>query len=47
MIAAEEEEWVARNRKDGDAKGSGGAGGNATMGSFEEYREKSKAAGVI
>ena len=46
MIAAEEEEWEARMRKasrdDGTQKGPQG-----TSGSFEEYREKSKAAGVM
>jgi len=43
MFAAEEEEWEARMRKkrgEGEAK-------DGDMGSFEEYREKSKAAGVM
>ena len=43
MFAAEEEEWEVRVRREngeGDAKDAG-------MGSFEEYREKSKAAGVM
>ena len=43
-IAAEEEEWEKRRereREDGDERA------NAGMGSFEEYRERSRAAGVI
>ena len=46
MIAAEEEEWEARMRKArGEDVGGGVSGGG--VGSFEEYREKSKAAGVM
>ena len=42
MIAAEEEEWDARERKErGEDRKEGG------VGSFEEYREKSRAAGVM
>lgn len=41
LIAAEEEEWDAKMQK---AKGRTEEGG---VGSFEEYREKSKAAGVM
>lgn len=42
LIAAEEEEWDAKMLE--AKKGGTGDGG---MGSFEEYREKSKAAGVM
>ena len=48
MFAAEEEEWEARMRQ---KQGEGGdESGNLVGGiasSFEEYREKSKAAGVM
>lgn len=48
MIAAEEEEWEARLRKDRGEDVPGGAGGSGGgVGTFEEYREKSKAAGVM
>lgn len=43
MFAAEEEEWEARMRR----KRGEGEAQDAGMGSFEEYREKSKAAGVM
>jgi len=43
MFAAEEEEWEARMRR----KRGEGEVQDAGMGSFEEYREKSKAAGVM
>ena len=46
MIAAEEEEWEARMRKTNRNESAQNAPG-ATTGSFEEYREKSKAAGVM
>ena len=57
MIAAEEEEWEERmsrerggNGKDegggGDGDGKGG-GGDGSGGDFREYREKSRAAGVM
>ena len=44
MIAAEEEEWEARMRKTNDGTRNAPA---AAAGSFEEFREKSKAAGVM
>ena len=57
LIAVEEEEWEnARRRKDDDGKkGDSGGGGNGDeggeggkpVGDFREYREKSRAAGVI
>jgi ATP-dependent Clp protease ATP-binding subunit ClpX len=40
MFAAEEEEWEARRSGKSEEADEG-------MGSFEEYREKSKAAGVM
>lgn len=43
MFAAEEEEWEARMRRQRGEKEAQQEG----MGSFEEYREKSKAAGVM
>lgn len=40
LIAAEEEEWEKRKEHErGDGEGGG-------VGSFEEYRERSRAAGV-
>ena len=45
IIAAEEEEWDAKTDK--DKKGDDGATADGGTGSFEEYREKSKAAGVM
>ena len=45
IIASEEEEWDAKRDKEQN-KGDG-AGAEGGMGSFEEYREKSKAAGVM
>ncbi|CAF9933136.1 MAG: hypothetical protein ALECFALPRED_005488 [Alectoria fallacina] len=45
IIAAEEEEWDAKTKKDLEKDESFKADGGA--GSFEEYREKSKAAGVM
>lgn len=45
MIAAEEEAWDAKMNK--DQRNDDGAGANGGTGSFEEYREKSKAAGVM
>lgn len=45
IIAAEEEEWDAKTDK--DQKKDDGASANGGTGSFEEYREKSKAAGVM
>lgn len=54
LIAAEEEEWEARMRKEkGDNTGDGNNGGGgageiaSAVGSFEEYREKGRAAGVM
>ena len=47
---AEEEEWNERVNKDNKKKNGGGGGGDdagAGLTSFEEYREKSKAAGVM
>ncbi|KAL9102877.1 MAG: hypothetical protein Q9163_002029 [Psora crenata] len=47
LIAAEEEAWDESTRKK-KGEGSGKATGEAQdMGSFEEYREKSKASGVM
>ena len=46
LIAAEEEEWDARMNKDSGIAPGGDVDGPA-LGSFEEYREKSKAAGVM
>ena len=46
MFAAEEEEWGARMRQSRGEQADGD-GGEGEMGSFEEYREKSKAAGVM
>ena len=44
MFAAEEEEWDARlRRKRGEAE----SGQIGEMNTFEEYREKSKAAGMV
>ena len=44
MFAAEEEEWEARlRRKRGEAESAQ----SKEAGSFEEYREKSKAAGMM
>ena len=45
IIAAEEEEWDAKT--DRDKKRDDGATADGGTGSFEEYREKSKAAGVM
>ncbi|MCJ1432121.1 hypothetical protein MMC27_001477 [Xylographa pallens] len=45
MFAAEEEEWEARMRQSRGEEAS--EDGDGDMGSFEEYREKSKAAGVM
>ncbi|KAF6219908.1 hypothetical protein HO133_003733 [Letharia lupina] len=45
IIAAEEEEWDAKTDK--DQKKDDGASADGGTGSFEEYREKSKAAGVM
>ena len=42
MLAAEEEEWEARQRRL-----NGEDGDKESMSSFEEYREKGKAAGVM
>ena len=51
LIAAEEEDFDARSRREKGDASSGGApeGGKTADGhsSFEEYREKSKAAGVM
>ncbi len=48
LLAAEEEEFDAKNKPDEDGGTEGGGGGvQGTAGSFEEYREKSKAAGLI
>lgn len=44
LIAAEEEEWEARMHK---SKSRVDSGRSTATGSFEEYREKSKAAGVM
>ena len=48
LLAEDEEEWERRN---GEGKGGGGDEGGSrqggSSGSFEEYREKSKAAGVL
>ena len=46
MFAAEEEEWEAKMRQ-GDGRDGSQEVGSDTAGSFEEYREKSKAAGVM
>ena len=46
LIAVEEEEWELRMRKVGD-EDAGGRAAEGGMGSFEEYREKSRAAGVM
>ena len=46
MFAAEEEEWEARMRQRRGEQANGD-GRDGEMGSFEEYREKSKAAGVM
>lgn len=45
IIAEEEEEWDAKTSK--DLKEDEGASADGGTGSFEEYREKSKAAGVM
>ena len=45
IIAAEEEEWDAKTKRDQATDDAVSADGGA--GSFEEYREKSKAAGVM
>ncbi|KAL9066292.1 MAG: hypothetical protein Q9161_007668 [Pseudevernia consocians] len=45
IIAAEEEEWDAKTDKDQNK--DDGASADGGTGSFEEYREKSKAAGVM
>ena len=59
LIAAEEEEWEKKRRereeREGGGSGKGGNGGGEHngekdgegTGTFEEYREKSKAAGVM
>lgn len=68
LIAAEEEEWDARqqlNRSkasggkagkagkggkgggDGGGGGGGGDGGGGGVGTFEEYRERSRVAGMV
>ena len=48
MIVAEEEEWEAmRRRERGESVGDSVDAQQGGMGSFEEYREKSKAAGVM
>lgn len=48
LIAAEEEEFEAKNKLErGEGTGGGDGGGQGTAGSFEEYREKSKAAGFM
>ncbi len=44
LIAAEEEEWDEKVRGEKGEKGAEGAVAGRT---FEEYREKSKAAGVM
>ena len=48
LIAAEEEEWE-KGRREREGGGGGGevGGGGEGRGTFEEYREKSKAAGVM
>lgn len=43
MIAAEEEDWEARRRKDNER----GATPAEDVRTFERYREKAKASGVI
>lgn len=45
LISAEEEEWDARMHKSKPRVDDDGAA--TAAGSFEEYREKSKAAGVM
>jgi ATP-dependent Clp protease ATP-binding subunit ClpX len=51
LIATEEEEWDARNNKgkkeDSDGGESDDGEGSGGLGSFQEYREKSTAAGVM
>ena len=48
IIAAEEEEWDVKMDKDKDrTKHEGAVADGSSSGSFEEYREKSKAAGVM
>ena len=48
MISAEEEEWEAKMRNErGESDNDSRAGQPGGVGSFEEYREKSKAAGVM
>ena len=47
MIAAEEEEWEARMRQEYGNADDVGDDQDGGVGSFEEYREKSKAAGVM
>ena len=42
LIAAEEEEWEARRERASRGEGPGDG-----VGSFEEYRERSRAAGVM
>ena len=44
LIAAEEDEWDAKIKKPKERSDLGGESG---VGSFEEYREKSKAAGAM
>lgn len=44
LIATEEEEWDTKMKK---SKGASDHSADKGMGSFEEYREKSKAAGVM
>lgn len=47
LIAAEEEEWDARNIKNGKKDSDRDDNDVGGLGSFQEYREKSTAAGVM
>lgn len=44
---AEEEEWDAKTNKDQKKDGGDDDDDGSALASFEEYREKSKAAGVM
>lgn len=47
LIAAEEEEWEKSKKSSGERDASGRGHDVEGSGTFEEYREKSKAAGVM
>lgn len=47
LIATEEEEWESEQKRSRGGPTEGASSSEDGAGSFEEYREKSKAAGVM